>query len=285
MTRTHRFLLASALAALLGCGSAEPEPNPAGQAYAFPHPEGFDAGAAHGQPWIDSPEGCVQCHRSPERVTLVKSCRGCHPPYPHPEGFGDPAAHGGDGSDGGFRCAECHGTGEARPAGQEDSACRDCHQDYPHRVTFREPGIHGPEALDDLAGCARCHGADWQGSTFADACFDCHELYPHEPGRLANDTGLVLDSWALPRAHGQSARSEGNAACGGSCHGQDFEGGLSEVACRDCHAPYPHSDQIRVEHRDLVHALGEDSCLGCHGEGAGFAAEFGCTDACHRSSP
>ncbi len=281
MTHALRTLLASALALLLGCGTAEPEPNPEGLAYSFPHPEGFETGALHGQPWIQSPEGCTQCHRSDQRVRLVQSCRGCHPPYPHPEGYGEPGAHGGDGSNGGFRCAECHGTGEARPAEQDEAACRDCHQDYPHRITFREPGIHGPEAIDDLQGCARCHGADWQGSTFADACFDCHDLYPHRGGRLEDDSGLILDSWAFPRAHGQAARAEGDDACGGACHGEDFAGGLSEVSCRDCHAAYPHGDEIRVEHRELVHSLGEASCLGCHASNTGFAASFGCTESCH----
>ncbi len=285
MNATTPRLLAIFAAVLLGCNTLAPEPNPAGLAYSFPHPEGFEAGALHGAPWIDSPEGCAQCHRSSERIRMVDSCRTCHPDYPHPEGFGEGAAHGGAGSDDGFRCAACHGTGEARPADQDDAACRDCHRDYPHRVTFREPGIHGPLAQADPGSCARCHGADWQGSTFADACFDCHALYPHSTGRLAQDTGIALDAWGLPRNHGAAAQAEGNASCGGSCHGADFAGGLSGTACGDCHPAYPHGDEIRVEHRELVHELGESSCLGCHDTNMGFPASFGCTDSCHGASP
>ncbi len=279
-TPTPRPLVLVA-ALLLGCGTVAPQPTPEGLAYTFPHPEGFEAGALHGAPWLASPDGCAQCHRSDQRIRMVDSCRACHPDYPHPEGFAEPDAHGGAGSDDGFRCAACHGTGEARPAGQEEAACRDCHQDYPHRVTFREPGIHGPRAHADPAGCARCHGADWQGSTFADACFDCHALYPHSTGRITRDTGFDQDAWSLPRNHGLTARSEGNTSCGGSCHGEDFTGGLSEVACGDCHPAYPHSAEIRIEHRELVHELGESACLGCHVANMGFPASFGCADSCH----
>lgn len=285
MTHALHSLLALVLATLLGCGTAAPEPNPSGQAYAFPHPEGFDAGAAHGLPWIESPEGCDQCHRSAQRIRMVDSCGECHRLYPHTEGFAEAEAHGGYGSSKAEACTPCHGTGEARPAEQEDSACRDCHQAYPHRVTYKEPWIHGPEALADPQSCARCHGADWQGSDHADACLDCHALYPHDSGRLADDSGLVVESWALPRAHGDSALEQGNAACGGTCHGEDFAGGLSEVACFDCHAAYPHSVDIRVEHRELMHQLGEASCLGCHVSNMGFSATFGCTEACHGTTP
>jgi len=285
MSQTHPSLLAAILAILLGCGTAVPDPNPTGLAYAFPHPEGFDAGAAHGLPWIESPDGCAQCHRSDQRIRMVDSCRTCHPDYPHPEGFDQPEAHGGAGSDGGFRCAACHGTGEARPAQQEDTACRDCHQDYPHRITFREPGIHGPQASANLQSCARCHGADWKGSFYADACTDCHAQYPHQSGRLNQDSGRVMDNWSLPRAHGSVAIDQGASTCGGACHGADYAGGLSEVSCYDCHAAYPHGSDIRLDHRELMHELGEASCLECHVSNMGFSASFACTESCHGTQP
>ncbi len=280
----HALLLLLPMVASMGCQDALPEPNPEGLAYTFPHPEGFDAGALHGAPWKESPEGCTQCHRSEQRVGMVESCRGCHPDYPHPEGFSDSELHGGAGAHGGARCAGCHGSGEKQPAGQADAACRDCHQDYPHRVTFREPNIHGPRSHADRSGCAACHGLDWQGSVFADACAECHASYPHSTARSIGDTGL-LDAWGLPSVHGAEARVQGNTACGGACHGEDFTGGATGGACFDCHGPYPHGEDIRVEHRELVHAHGEASCLGCHTTDRGFPAAFGCTDACHREGP
>jgi hypothetical protein len=278
------LLLPVSLLLAAGCGVL-PEPNPPGQAYAFPHPEGFEAGAVHGTPWLASPDGCTQCHRSEQRIRMVQACRGCHPAYPHPEGFAERQAHGGLGSDGGHRCAACHGTGEARPAGQEEAACRDCHADYPHRVTYREPEIHGPAAQQEPSRCARCHGPDWSGSAVTTSCYDCHPLYPHNQGRLREDSGLALEAWATPGNHGQTARTEGSESCGGSCHGEDWEGGLSGLACYDCHPAYPHSGEIRQEHRALVAELGEPSCLGCHRSDRGFPASFACTVACHGATP
>jgi hypothetical protein len=285
MSNATPTLVTLLLSLVVGCADLSPAPLPPGPAYSIPPPEGFDAGALHGLPWIDSPDGCVQCHRSAERIIMVDGCRDCHAAYPHPQGFDTPDEHGGLGSDGGFRCAACHGSGEARPADQQRSACRDCHQDYPHRITFREPNIHGPAARADITGCARCHGADWEGSLHADACFDCHALYPHRASRRGDDTGVEMERWALPRVHGTAARAEGNEACGGSCHGADFLGGQSEVACADCHAAYPHSVDIRVDHRALMHELGEESCLGCHDGNRGFPSSFGCTDTCHTQQP
>ena len=162
------------LVVLLGCPSTAIEPNPPGQAYSFPHAEGFEAGSVHGQPWLQSPEGCVSCHLAEQRLRMVDSCRDCHVLYPHADDFADDEVHGPRAADDGFRCISCHGTGEAQPGEQEGSACRDCHQDYPHRLTWAEPEIHGPRAVEaPVRACAGCHGVDWQGSTTSDSCFDC----------------------------------------------------------------------------------------------------------------
>jgi hypothetical protein len=283
MTRRLPLLRALLLVGLVGC-ELLPAPNPDGQAYRFPHPEDFDGGDAHGAPWLASPEGCEQCHRSEQRILMVLSCADCHPSYPHPEGFADPDAHGVEGAEGGPSCAPCHGSGEAQPVQQEGSACRDCHQPYPHRLTYAEPWIHGPEAQASPETCTGCHGEDWTGGERADSCFDCHALYPHPDASSAPDSGMP-GSWSSPTAHGAAALVHEPEACGGSCHGTDYEGGLSGVSCFGCHAAFPHGDDIRVEHRSLVEQLGEASCLGCHSSNTGFPASFGCTETCHGAAP
>ncbi len=283
MSFLRRALLTS-LVLVTGCPSTAPPPNPEGQAYTFPHPADFGESGVHGRPWIESPEGCVQCHGGEQGLRFVDRCVECHPRYPHPARFSQGDLHGKWGANGGLGCTPCHGTGEARPAEQADSACRDCHQDYPHRLTFAEPWVHGPKARENPASCAACHGDDFQGSRRADACFDCHALYPHNRRRRPDDTADGLDYWAYPGKHGAAALAEGNEACGGGCHGADFEGGSSGVACGDCHQPYPHGDDYRLEHREDTTELGEAACTDCHGLSAGFAADFSCTDSCHGGS-
>ena len=258
-----------------------------GLTYSFPHPQGFEAGESHGLPWKQSPDGCVLCHVDQPRIRMTDSCRDCHVLYPHPEGFDEPDEHGLLGKGGGVRCEACHGTGEDRPTGEEQSACRDCHRDYPHRVTWAEGHIHGPATrAPSLNSCARCHGADWQGQGSTDACASCHELYPHSELPPATEHVPWGLRWARRENHGQAALDEGNAACAGSCHGEDFAGGPGGVPCSDCHVPYPHGGDYRVAHRQDVHELGEDSCLKCHEEEErGFAADFTCAVTCHGGAP
>ncbi len=261
-----------ALGVLPACPDVSPDPP--GTDYTFPHPEGFDEPAAHAPLWFDVPDGCVVCHVEAPAGAPGKSCAECHTEFPHPEGYGDAAAHGAAGASGGVACESCHGTGERRPADREDSACRDCHVDYPHRATWQLPQIHGPRVVEDgIRVCGTCHGRNGAGGSIAGSCRECHDLYPHPR------------SYGLPAAHGTQALAGGVENCATSCHGDDLGGGGSGVACADCHATFPHADDYRgLAHREDAHEHGEASCLGCHGGGAGFSADFTCAETCHGGS-
>jgi DnaJ-class molecular chaperone len=70
---------------------------------------------------------------------------------------------------------------------------------------------------------------------------------PHNKGsQIFNpDTGRHISDWVNPAVHGGSAKSQpdGFSTCE-ECHGSDFTGGISSVACSSCHggsAPHPTS--------------------------------------------
>jgi len=83
-------------------------------------------------------------------------------------------------------------------------------------------------------------------------CFECHENpESFEPAGCFNgslchtERGSHPPDWASSGQHGESAK--GDLDAGGLekcqlCHGTNFAGGTSEVACSDCHdidAPHP----------------------------------------------
>jgi len=84
--------------------------------------------------------------------------------------------------------------------------------------------------------CERCHGGNSQGGTSGVSCFTCHASYPH-----AGEWGAQPSSSAF---HGRYLKARTPAwdskECQG-CHGADYGGGTSGVACFTCHDSYPHA--------------------------------------------
>jgi len=120
-------------------------------------------------------------------------------------------------------------------------------QSVPGWLVLPSGGAHASSATlnyiaeGGIGACAECHGEDLSGGISRVSCFanaaGCH----HGPV-----TGWVASSPAA-QAHGESAKrapgSSGFASCQ-ICHGADFTGGGSQVACSDCHgveAPHPAS--------------------------------------------
>ncbi len=85
------------------------------------------------------------------------------------------------------------------------------------------------------------------------------------------------EGWNLPEAenfHGNKVLTIGSEFCI-SCHGADYSGGESGVACADCHPTFPHPPTWSTPGSDSSHAAylkssiiywDMDRCKDCHGE-------------------
>jgi hypothetical protein len=81
--------------------------------------------------------------------------------------------------------------------------------------------------------CTTCHGEDYRGGWAETSCFACHaggpSGHPDPDVWWRNENSLLF--------HGRVVLTEGDERCQ-SCHGDDFAGGTSGVACTLCHQ-YP----------------------------------------------
>jgi predicted CxxxxCH...CXXCH cytochrome family protein len=137
--------------------------------------------------------------------------------------------------------------------------------------------FHGrPYLADSLGGCTGCHGADLSGGKSGVACTQCHATYPHPTGW--NDTTST-------HFHGPVALPDSGRTCQ-SCHGANYQGGISGVACYRCHATYPHVSGWNDSTSAAFHALpsildSTGACKLCHGANyRGIAPGTNCFD-CH----
>ena len=106
------------------------------------------------------------------------------------------------------------------------------------------------------------------------------------------------DDWANPddALHGEKIRAIGLSGCA-ECHGENFSGGTSEVACGECHSdggaiPHPplaeFIDPIHENYHGRIFWLNNwdfSGCQSCHGDDlAGGVVNASCsTAACHSS--
>ncbi|MCA9726714.1 MAG: hypothetical protein KC729_03460 [Candidatus Eisenbacteria bacterium] len=127
-------------------------------------------------------------------------------------------------------CRTCHG---ADLHGDVDVAsCYDCHDGaggHPYGwVRPEEIPFHGNAFVSEgPAYCENCHGADSRGGWSGVSCYTCH----------AGGPSGHPDGWMNPSSasfHGRRASQQGFEDCR-RCHGNDLEGGISGVACSDCH--------------------------------------------------
>ena len=90
--------------------------------------------------------------------------------------------------------------------------------------------------------------------------------------------------------HGNKVLTTGNTSCQ-SCHGADYKGGSSGVACHDCHADYPHPPEWTTpkdenSHSNFLKANNWkiEVCQSCHGvDYKGGPSNESCYD-CHTGS-
>jgi hypothetical protein len=165
-------------------------------------------------------------------------------------------------------CQRCHAKDFS--GGTAQVSCTKCHATYPHPTGWTTKGdaqFHGSalkaNAYADTA-CQHCHGVKLDGGTSGVSCATCHSSYPHQAG------------WQTPGSatfHGAALKAVNyNAAACQSCHGSDFAGGTSGVACATCHANYPHPAGWATPGGNTSHGVAlksaswaDASCQACHG--------------------
>ena len=119
---------------------------------------------------------------------------------------------------------------------------------------------------------------------FAPACLDS------DPDRTPDGILPHPAGWSEPDRHGGEvlAAAAGAEACATSCHGADFAGGFTGIACADCHPLYPHSAGWEEPGRHGAPAFFDTlpaRCGGCHGLALqGGDSGVGCFD-CHPGYP
>lgn len=161
-------------------------------------------------------------------------------------------------------CQPCH----AGPlnGGTSRTSCFTCHALYPHSAAWTQTSaadFHG-RFLKAMAynaqECQSCHGATYTGGTSGVACFTCHDSYPHgaqwNTGGAAESHGLYL-----------KVKRWNDTGCQ-SCHGSDYSGGTSSVACFTCHDAYPHAYRFSAGgHTAYMYAnlYPFTGCKTCHG--------------------
>jgi len=180
---------------------------------------------------------CAGCHGEDfQGGDADISCYTCHNgPSGHPaEGWltkTSESFHGLAASSRGLpACSACHGTDYE--GGISETSCKICHTSpsgHPAQgwMTSTDNRFHGVRlSQTGTQYCAGCHGEDFQGGDAGVNCFTCHNGPSGHPyGWLDKNN---------PNYHGARIASEGITSCT-ACHGADFSGGISGVACSDCH--------------------------------------------------
>lgn len=283
---------------------------------AIPHPEGWtepDSGNFHSN-WIPvlGLDNCASCHGEEFEGGAGGSCSNasCHTggnAIPHPTGWIATSSDDFHGdwipTTGLSSCKVCHGSDLS--GGTIELACSNttCHTSllipHPQGWTISsDDDFHGDWVATVGLGynsCDACHGDDLSGGIAEIACSNtiCHT----EGGAIPHP-----DEWTTSGAvlfHGNWVREVGDAPCA-DCHGSDYSGGFTEIACTNasCHvgggaSPHP----VLAEFTDPSHAnyhgaifwdnnFDFTDCQDCHGDNlAGGVVDYSCSKAtCHTAT-
>ncbi|MFC2074872.1 hypothetical protein ACFLRA_01195 [Bdellovibrionota bacterium] len=211
---------------------------------------------------------------------------------PHTEVFKSTTQHGTYHLKNRQLCTPCHGSDFRGGTSKKD--CQTCHY-YPHSLEegWSRKEVHGAAYMakgtraDDF-GCVRCHEKRGDFNTRHEdnfrSCSECHVNninIPHSKEEFVN----------APK-HGSEFLKDSRSCT--PCHGQDYEGGNTEVACQSCHY-YPHRElwTLPRNHGAAYKATGSNAdefgCLKCHEESSGFKnrhrQNFLVCNSCHLAFP
>lgn len=136
---------------------------------------------------------------------------------------------------------------------------------FPHSDDFKMK-THPHYFRKDPELCAKCHGKDWSGGNTQVSCSKCHgEKFPHPA------------AWALPTNHGESftkLNDDDKKRCF-VCHNADAvktaKKGETKIACQNCHAAFPHTDEFKMGGHAEMAKTYEGKCTACH---KGFTANM-----------
>jgi hypothetical protein len=229
-----------------------------------------DASGRHPDGWLEGhgayalPDGslCVDCHGEDLTGGISQvSCssasyngQSCHANGPafHPDDWLDKSSadfHKYGYSSDPSACQFCHDV--TQPDTPPVYNCLDCHfsEDGTRRVPAGSLYSHGSSTgHDSFTGadadvCISCHEVNNRFG-YEPFCHNCHEIHPET-------------NWAQRIVHGTAAKQSAGSMTGfstcASCHGEDFDGGVSGVSClsaSDCHqvnAPHPSGGRWRGE--------------------------------------
>jgi hypothetical protein len=199
----------------------------------------------------------------------------------HPDGWNNSTSanfHGKaitDGSLGQESCQTCHGVDYS--GGTSGVSCSNsfCHQQYPHPEDWLNSGssnFHGNTS--DNSYCQKCHGSDYQGGSSGVSCYTCHNQFPHPTGWLQTENQNFHGNFILSDVLSLQECQR--------CHGEDYTGGSSGIACFTCHVSYPHPEGFGSGASENFHSgyISTEAnwdivpCRSCHGAdyaGNGFS--------------
>ncbi len=156
------------------------------------------------------------------------------------------------------------GAAAVHPEGWNQESSSDFHGTYLKARNF------------DTKECQPCHGGPFTGGTSQTSCFRCHSLYPHS---------ATWNQTAAGDFHGRFLKAMSyNATDCQTCHGTDYNGGTSQVACFSCHGTFPHGAVWNTGHGQYLKTKNwtDTECQACHGTdyagGTSSVACFSCHD-------
>jgi len=274
--RSPRSLLAAIVAcALAACSGGH-------------HPDGFAAGAKHGQALKDQTEDCRQCHGADLTGGEEVGCDGCHSGAT-PEAWRTDCTfcHGGVANDTGAPPRNLDGTDQVGPfpvhtihvTGSSLAVAFDCKQCHTKAIDALSPG----HIFDDTPGEAENDFGDGLSPQTAFALPDrtCSNNYCHGSGRGDDgEVAALAGSLACDSCHPVAVSGAPGWGVMSGLHGLHL--GLPDVTCGECHQETT-SDGVSIATLDL-HVDGRRQVAFGGSVPAGFSfasANQSCTGACH----
>jgi predicted CxxxxCH...CXXCH cytochrome family protein len=252
------------------------------------HPDGFAAGAMHGQALKQQTEDCRTCHGADLTGGEEAGCDGCHSGA-SPEAWRTDCTfcHGGVVNDTGAPPRNLDGTDQVGPfpvhtihvTGSALARAFDCTQCHTKALDVLSPG----HVFDDTAGEAENDFGDGLSPQTAFSLPDrmCSNNYCHGTGR--GDDGMVAALAGALGCDSCHANALSNASSWGGMSGlHGLHLGLPDVSCVECHQQTT-ADGVSIASLELhVDGRRDVSFGGTTDAGFAFAAATQtCTGSCH----